>query len=133
MLKMVLHYRNYLYYWPAAEIPYLNHLKNPDSLKKIVEQLPYPLKLRWRDLVDTISQKEKKDPNLKDISEFVEARSRAANHPIFGKVQSEQRPPFNIRDNTRNRRDRKLFATQRLEQPLQQQPNNKDERKVSFL
>ena len=89
------------------EIGYLNCLENPDSLRKIVERLPHPLRLKWSDLVDTISQKEKRDPNLKDISEFVEAKSRAANHPIFGKVQSEQRPPFNTRTNTRSRRDGK--------------------------
>ena len=107
----------------------LNCLENPDSLRTIVEWLPYPLRLKWRDLVDTISQKEKRDPNLKDISEFVEARSRAANHPIFGKVQSEQRPPFNSRTNTRNRRDGKLFVTQGLELPFQKRPNNKEDRK----
>ena len=71
------------------EIAYLNRLENLDSLRKIVGWLPYPLRLKWHDLVDTISQKEKRDPNLKDILEFVEARSRAANHPIFGKVQSK--------------------------------------------
>ena len=85
------------------EIGYLNCLVNPDSLRKIVERLPYPLRLKWCDLVDTISQKEKRDPNLKYILEFVDARSRAANHPIFGKVQSEQKPPFNSRTNTRSR------------------------------
>ncbi|XP_068748895.1 uncharacterized protein [Montipora capricornis] len=111
------------------EIGYLKRLENPDSLRKIVERLPYPLRLKWRDLVDTISQKEKRDPNLKDISEFVEARSRAANHPIFGKVQSEQRPSFNSRASTRNRRDGKSFTTQGLEQPFPQRPNNKEERK----
>ena len=111
------------------EFGYLNRLENPDSLRKIVEWLPYTLRLKWRDLVDTISQKEKRDPNLKDISEFVEARSRAANHPIFGKVQSEQRPPFNSRTNTRSRRDGKTFTTQGLEQPIPQRPNIKEERK----
>ena len=111
------------------EIGYLNRLENPDSLRKIVERLPYPLRLKWRDLVDTISQKEKRDPDLKDISEFVEARSRATNHPIFGKVQTEQRPPFNSRTNNGNRRVGKAFVTQGLEQPHLQRSNNKEERK----
>ena len=111
------------------EIGYLNRLENPDSLRKIVERLPYPLRLKWRDLVDTISQKEKRDPNLKDVSDFVEARSRATNHPIFGKVQTEQRPPFNSRTNNGNRRVGKTFVTQGLEQPHLQRSNNKEERK----
>ena len=113
------------------EIGYLNRLENPDSLRKTVERLPYPLRLKWRELVDAISQKEKRDPNLKDISEFVEARSRVANHPIFGKIQSEQRPPFNPKHNSKYRKDAKSFAAQGLEQPSQQLqlPSNKEERK----
>ena len=94
-----------------------------------MEQLPNPLRLKWCDLVDTISQREKRDPNLKEISEFVEARSRATNYPIFGKVQSEQRPPFNSKTNTRSRRDRRTFASQELEQPFPLRPNSKEERK----
>ena len=111
------------------EIGYLNRLENPDSLRKIVERLPYQLRLKWRDLVDAISQKENRDPNLKDISEFVEARSRATNHPIFGKVHSEQRPPFNSKPTIRGRRDGKTFSTQGLEQPPSQRANTKEERK----
>ena len=53
-----------------------------------------------------ISQKKKKDPNLKDIPEFVEARSRTTNHPIF-----------------------KKFKTNKLEQPYLQCSSNKEERK----
>ena len=107
------------------EIGYLNHLQNMDSLRKIVERLPYPLRLKWRDLVDTISQKEGQDPNLKDISEFVEARSTATNHPILGKVQTEQRPPFSSRTNAKNRRDGTTFVTKGLQQSFPQLPNNK--------
>ena len=53
--------------------------------------------------MDTISQREKRDPNLKEISEFVEARSRATNYPIFGKVKAVKAVEAN----------RSLFLTQR--------------------
>ena len=128
VLKRALRPRNSLYYWPAVETPSRKfEIENPDSLRKILEQLIYPLRLKWRDLVDTISQKEKRDPSLKDISELVEAKSRAANHPIFGKVQSEHRPPSGT--NTRSRRDGKTFVTQGLGQPFPQRPNSKEQRK----
>ena len=39
-----------------------------------MDLLPYPLRLKWCELVDTIMQKEARDPNLKDITDFVEAR-----------------------------------------------------------
>jgi len=76
------------------EIGYLNHLENPDSLRKIIEQLPYPLRLKWRDLVDTISHKEGRDPNLKDISKFVEARSKATNHPSSARSKQNRGLPL---------------------------------------
>ena len=58
------------------EIGYLNRLENPEGLRKIVDRLPYSLRLKWRELVDNITQKEARDPNLKDITDLVEARSR---------------------------------------------------------
>ena len=80
------------------EIGYLNSLENPESLRKIVERLPYPLRLKWRDVLDTIAQKEGRDPNLHDITNFVETKSRVTNHPILGKVQGNQKP-FNQKSN----------------------------------
>ncbi|KAK3710896.1 hypothetical protein QZH41_016322 [Actinostola sp. cb2023] len=68
------------------EIGYLSRLENPESLRKIVDRLPYSLKLKWREEADSITQKGKRDPTLKDMTEFVEARSRVTNHPIFGPV-----------------------------------------------
>ena len=68
------------------QIGYLNHLENPDALKKVIERLPYSLRLKWRDQAVTITQEQCRDPNLKDITDFVNAKSRAANHPIFGNV-----------------------------------------------
>ena len=38
------------------EIGYLNSLENPESLRKIVDRLPYLLRLKWRDVVDTIDK-----------------------------------------------------------------------------
>ena len=73
------------------EIGYLNCLENPDCLRKIVDQLPYSLKLKWHDLVESITQREARDPNLKDLTDFVEVRSHITNHLIFGKVQVEQK------------------------------------------
>lgn len=88
------------------EIGYVNRLENPDSLRKIVDRLPYPLRLKWRDLVDSINQKEGRDPNLKDITDFVEAKSRVTNHPIFGKISGEQRF-INLSDKIKQRKSAK--------------------------
>ena len=111
------------------EIGYLNRLENPESLRKIVDRLPYPLRLKWRDVVDTIAQKEGRDPNLHDITNFVEAKSRVTNHPIFGKVQGDQKP-FNQKSNWKQKKDAKSFAAQGQGQSQQQkQLSNSNERK----
>ena len=52
------------------EIGFLNRLENPEGLRKIVDWLPYPLKLKWRELVDTIIQNQARDPNLMDVTEW---------------------------------------------------------------
>ncbi|XP_071958625.1 uncharacterized protein [Antedon mediterranea] len=69
------------------EIGYLSKLDNPDNLRKIIERLPYRLRLRWREVVDTIIVKEKRDVNIKDITKFVTDKARVATHPVFGKIE----------------------------------------------
>ena len=98
------------------EVGYLNRLENPDCLRKIVDQLPYSFKLKWRDLVDSITQREARDPNLKDLTDFVKVRSRVTNHPIFGKVQFEQKST-NSKFNDRKKRDGKTFTADGQQKP----------------
>ena len=73
------------------EIGYVNKLDNPDNLKKIIDRLPFGIRLKWRDTVDRIIEKENRDVTVKDIMDFVAAKARAATHPIFGKVVNENR------------------------------------------
>ena len=73
------------------EIGYVNKLDNPDNLKKIIDQLPFGIRLKWRDAVDRIIENENWDVTVKDIMDFVAAKARAATHPIFGKVVNENR------------------------------------------
>ena len=74
-----------------GEIGYLSKLENPDSMRKIVERLPFSLKIKWRETVDSIMQREKRDANLRDIAEFIETRARVTNHPIFGKISNDNK------------------------------------------
>ena len=94
------------------EIGYLSRLENPDTLKKIVDRLPYTLGLKWREMADKVMQQEQRDANLKDITDFVESRSRVTNHPIFGKICGD--PRFsNSTDRTKQvRRTAKSFPVQ---------------------
>ena len=43
------------------KIGYLDKLNNSDNLKKIIDRLPYAMRVRWRDTVDRIIEKEARD------------------------------------------------------------------------
>ena len=57
------------------EIGYLNKLDNPDNLKKIIDRLPYAMRVKWRDTVDQIVEREARDVTVADIMKFVTVKS----------------------------------------------------------
>ena len=70
-----------------------------------------------------------RDPNLHDMTNFAETKSRVTNHPILGKVQGDQKP-FNQKSNWKQKKDAKPFTAKGQGQSQQQkQPSNSKERK----
>ena len=72
------------------------------STRKIIDRLPYSLRVTWHDTVDRIVETDGRDVTVTDIMMFVTARARAATHPVFGKrspnpsslsLQKDQRKP----------------------------------------
>ncbi|XP_068675732.1 uncharacterized protein [Montipora foliosa] len=74
------------------EIGYISKLDSQDNLKKIIDRLPYSLRVKWRDTVDKVVETEARDVTVADIMKFVIARARAASHPVFGRVVIETKP-----------------------------------------
>ena len=75
------------------EIGYLSKAENPDTLKTIVNRLPYGLKLKWRDVADKITEKEGREITIEDLSDFVTTKARVATHAIFGDLSNQAPPP----------------------------------------
>ena len=73
------------------EIDSLSKLDHPENLKRIINRLPFGMRLKWRDAVDRIVQNEGRDVTINDVTEFVTARARAATHPVFGSVVNESK------------------------------------------
>ena len=71
-----------------TEIGYLNKLENPDTLRTIVQRLPFGLIQRWRDVADNITETQNREITIADLSDFVNAKARAATHAIFGDLSS---------------------------------------------
>ena len=70
------------------EIGYLNKIENPDTLQRIIGRLPLWLRQRWREKADYINEELKREVTIGDVAEFVEAKARIANHPVFGDIHS---------------------------------------------
>ena len=73
------------------DIGSLGKLDSQDNLQKIINRLPYGLRLRWRDVVDSIIEKEDRDATIDDVTKYIAAKARAASHPVFGKVDQSHK------------------------------------------
>ncbi|XP_028407167.1 uncharacterized protein LOC114529553 [Dendronephthya gigantea] len=95
------------------EIGSLTKLDHPENLRKIINRLPFGMRLKWRDVVDGIVAKQGRDVTINDVTEFVTVKARAATHPVFGKIVNENK---GRQEETKGKRthDRRAngFATQ---------------------
>lgn len=74
-----------------TKIGYLNKLENPDTLRAIVQRLPFGLRQKWRDIADNITETQNREITIADLSDFVSAKARVATHAVFGDISSQ--PP----------------------------------------
>jgi len=70
------------------EIGHLSKVENPDTLRMMVDRLPYGLKLKWCDNADRITENIGREITIEDLCDFVTAKARAATHAIFGNISS---------------------------------------------
>ena len=72
-----------------TNIGYLSKIENSDSLKKIVYRLPLNLRQKWRDVADTVTERQEREVTFSDVGGFVEEKARVLTHPIFGDISSQ--------------------------------------------
>ncbi len=72
------------------EIGYRSKIENTDILLKIIEKLPFSLRQRWK-VADDITYNKSREIMFDDVVKFVESKTRVLNHPIFGKLTSDNR------------------------------------------
>jgi hypothetical protein len=93
------------------DIGYLSKIENPESLRKIINQLPFALRRKWRDVADRITEQDEREITIDDIATFVAKAARAASHPIFGNLNGDQKELK--RGNEQNRKGYKHRETPR--------------------
>ena len=95
------------------EIGYLSKVENPDTLKAIVNRLPFGLRQKWRDVADNITEAQGREITIEDLSNFVTAKARAATHAIFGNLSnSVSVQPGSSKGKEKPHRSTSSFATQ---------------------
>ena len=92
-------------------IGYLDEVNSADNSKRMVQKLPYHLRIKWLDKVQALLEAGER-PRLHHISQFVMTRPKTANNPVFAGIlfdeknqnrnkvsqqKSEQKFNFNIR------------------------------------
>ena len=67
----------------SKSIGYSSKIENPDSLRSVINRLPYDLRKKWRNTAAQISEDQEREIKFEDIVVFIEKQTRAAPHPIF--------------------------------------------------
>ena len=62
------------------DLGYLSKIENPNSLRKIVNRLPFGLRRKWRDTADSITERDR-EITIEDMATFVERRARGSFPP----------------------------------------------------
>ena len=83
-------------------IGYLEEINTADSLRRIVERLPFHLKGKWLTRSRKIRQAGGK-PRINHLSEFVRECAEEANDPVFGSILESQKKDKGIVHQTRPR------------------------------
>ena len=86
------------------EVGYFNKIENPDSMQRVIERLPFPLRQRWRNVADDITNIKHREITFEDIASFVESKVKALNHPVFGTINTERRNQGKTSNDRRPRR-----------------------------
>jgi hypothetical protein len=71
-------------------IGYLDEINSADNLKRIVQRLPYHLKVKWLDKAQALLEAGER-PRLHHISQFVMAGAKTANNPVFAGIIFDER------------------------------------------
>eukprot|EP00794_Sanderia_malayensis_P013101 gene13101-14442_t len=106
------------------EIDCVSELNNSDNLKKIIDRLPYGMRLRWRDVVENIIERDNRDVTIEDVTDFVISKAGSATHPVFGKVTNDNRPrPYGDKPKRPSNPRAAGFATQtQAPRPQEERP-----------
>ena len=95
-----------------TSVGYQSKIENPDSLRLVINRLPFDMRKRWRARADRISEEEHREIMFRDIVSFVEKEARMASHPVFGDVSGSVMQPVDTKHVSATRPTHsKSFAT----------------------
>ena len=78
--------------------------KTPKVFIRGVKRLPFPLRQKWRDVVDDITNNAHREITFKDLAKFVEARAQALTNPVFGNISGDMKETCQDLKGSKNRK-----------------------------
>ena len=71
---------------------YLNKIENPDSMQRVIERLPFPLRQRWCNAADDITNNKYREITFADITSLFELKARVLSTGIRNHQHWTQKP-----------------------------------------
>ena len=96
-------------------IGYSSKIENQDSLRGVIDRLPYDLRKKWRNTADQISEDQDIEIKFEDIVVFVEKQTRAASHPVFGDISARSWCHKGKKTPTPNQKEKALQSKGRIQ------------------
>ena len=96
-------------------IGYSSKIENQDSLRGVIDRLPYDLRKKWRNTADQISEDQDIEIKFEDIVVFVEKQARAASHPVFGDISARSWCHEREKTPTPNQKEKALQSKGRIQ------------------
>ena len=92
------------------QVGYFSKVDNPESLRQIIQRLPFDLRKRWRSKADDISENQSREITFNDIVAFVQHEAHTMSHPLFGDITDKPRRLAMFNDNTGSTNKKSSFA-----------------------
>lgn len=103
------------------DLKYMEELDLPQNMKAVVSKLPFKLREQWRTTAHETIEETNRRPTFEDLVTFIERCVKILSDPIFGNIQDPQTLSRSS-SQSRNRVNRKVFATTVDQQEVMEQP-----------
>ncbi len=102
-------------YWNTlCDLNFNHDFDQSNTVKFLLDKLPYGVRNQWRVLADDLFQKEERVPGFDEFVKFVDRQARLVNHPVYGNIHVDtpkQQTKQQTKPDDSRQKKRRSFAT----------------------